>query len=235
MALISDICTMNILLISATSLEILPTLDFIKSQHGTDTDRVLSSLITGIGTVAATYHLCGAINKERPDLVIQAGIAGSFITTNNHGVAAVKEDIFADTGVWEDGGFKTIFNLNLANPNDFPFTNGLLPNPNEKLLRLSGLPLVRGITVNEITTAADRIHWYQQNLSPVVESMEGAAFHYVCLQQQIPFLQIRSVSNQIGERDKTKWNLAGSIRALNEKLFYVIQNIRNEDKIEFGV
>jgi futalosine hydrolase len=235
MPLISDICPMNILLVSATGREILPTTDFINAHTGADPARGLSILITGIGSTAATYHLCGSIYRNRPDLILQAGIAGSFLTGKNHEVVGIKEDLFADTGVWENGKFKTIFDLNLAKANDFPFTNGMLTNPNEKLAKLSGLQMVRGITVNEITTSAEKIDWYQQNLSPDVESMEGAAFHYVCLQQQIPFLQIRAVSNRIGERDKNKWDLAGSINALNEKLIFIIQKIQKEDAIEFGI
>ncbi len=47
-----------------------------------------------------------------------------------------------------------------------------------------------------------------------VESMEGAAFHYVCLQQKINFLQLRSISNRVGERDKSKWKLKRQLKTL---------------------
>ncbi len=49
--------------------------------------------------------------------------------------------------------------------------------------------------------------------------MEGAALHYVCLQEQIPFVQIRSVSNYVGERDKTKWKMKEAIENLNTELY----------------
>ena len=51
-----------------------------------------------------------------------------------------------------------------------------------------------------------------------IESMEGAAFHYVCLQQKIKFLQLRSISNVAGERDKTKWMMKEAINNLNIEL-----------------
>jgi futalosine hydrolase len=35
--------------------------------------------------------------------------------------------------------------------------------------------------------------------------MEGAALHYTCLMEKIPFMQLRSISNYIAERDKSKW------------------------------
>jgi futalosine hydrolase len=210
-------------------------MEFFASQNGEDPAKRLAILITGVGCTATTYQLIEAINKNRPDLILQAGIAGTFLTGQYERVVGIKEDLFADLGVWEKDRFNTIFDLNLANPNDFPFTDGMLVNPNKKLAGMADLRMVRGITVNEITTSDEKILCYQQQFSPVVESMEGASFHYVCIRQQIPFLQIRAVSNKIGERDKTKWVMAESIKLLNEKLIFLISLISKEDEIEFGV
>ena len=57
--------------------------------------------------------------------------------------------------------------------------------------------------------------YYRNTLGAQIEYMEGAALHYVCLQEKIPFLQIRSLSNFAGERDKSKWVLKESIAHLN--------------------
>ena len=54
--------------------------------------------------------------------------------------------------------------------------------------------------------------------------MEGAALHYVCLMEKIPFIQLRSISNYIGERNKKKWNMQESINNLNEHLIRLIKN-----------
>ena len=64
--------------------------------------------------------------------------------------------------------------------------------------------------------------------NPVTESMEGAAFHYVCLKQKIPFLQLRSISNYAGERDKSKWDIEKSILHLNKELADIIDFISLE-------
>jgi len=60
-----------------------------------------------------------------------------------------------------------------------------------------------------------------------IESMEGAALHYVCLQENIPFLQVRSVSNYVGERDKTKWKMKEAIHNLNTELSKLINRLTN--------
>ena len=53
--------------------------------------------------------------------------------------------------------------------------------------------------------------------------MEGAALHYVCLCEKIPFLQLRCVSNYVGERDKSKWEMTEAISNLNIELNKIIE------------
>ena len=56
-----------------------------------------------------------------------------------------------------------------------------------------------------------------------VESMEGAAFFYACLQQQIPFLEVRSISNYVEKRDRSKWDISGAVNALNFTLIGMVE------------
>ena len=87
------------------------------------------------------------------------------------------------------------------------------------------IPAAKGLTVNEITTLPGRIALLQQKYNCDIESMEGAALHYVCLQQQTSFMQFRAVSNFVGERDKNKWKLRESIQNLNDTLIHLVQQI----------
>lgn len=224
---------MHLLLTAATAAEIQPVIDWLQKKEFLS--HHIDVLITGIGSVATTYSLAKAIHEKKPLVILQAGIAGCFIPANNAEVFVVNEDHFGDMGVWENGQFKTIFDLKLVNENDLPYSNGALKNPYQKLISITGLKTVKGITVNKITTRPDMIEWYKQNLSPIVESMEGAAFHYVCLQENIPFLQIRSVSNEIGERDKTKWKMKEAINNLNVQLISLLKKLSAYDETYFRI
>ena len=53
------------------------------------------------------------------------------------------------------------------------------------------------------TTIEKRIKKFKAD----IETMEGAALHYVCLQNNIPFLQIRTISNYVEIRNKDNWNI----------------------------
>jgi futalosine hydrolase len=93
-----------------------------------------------------------------------------------------------------------------------------LVNPNRHLLSKVQLECVRAITVNQISTQPEFIQRMKDKYMPVVESMEGAAFHFACMKENIPFIQFRGISNMVGERDKQKWKLDDSIRVLNEEI-----------------
>lgn len=177
----------------------------------------VQTVITGVGLVAATYHLQKAIAAGRPDLVIQAGIAGCFDPSRELGsVVAVREEAIADMGVEENGRFRDLKDLGFLPGGE----DGWLPNPHAAAL--TDLPLVRGISINEISTRPDRIRWYIERYAPLVESMEGAALHYVCLREPVPFLQIRAISNYTGERDKTRWRIGLALENLHAALTKIL-------------
>jgi len=200
---------MNVLVVSATEFEIRPFL-----MENTTADV----LVTGVGIPATVFHLTQKLMGKSYDMVLQAGIAGSFTPgVKNGSVVAVAKDTFGDIGIQEKGGFKSLFDTGFAGPNDFPFTDGWLVNDPDTL-GASPLPVVVGITVNKITDEPAQIQALSGKWTPTVESMEGAAFHYVCLQQKVRFLQLRSVSNAVGERDKGKWDLRSSVTSLNTAL-----------------
>lgn len=225
---------MDILLAAATSFEIQPTIDFLRARPTNPAGHApaphpISTLITGVGSTATAWSLMRQIDRHPPDLVIQAGIAGCFTGKPPGEVLIVEEEVLADLGVWEDHRFKTLFDLKLTDPDTPPFSAGRLINPYRRLLHLAALETVRSATVNEITTDPDRIRWHQQNTAAVVEGMEGGALHYVCLQEKIAFLQLRSVSNDVGVRDKTKWDIRSALSRLNEELIRLLERLNKQD------
>lgn len=214
---------MNCLLIAATAKEIELFLQHYKSSK---TLRDVDVLITGIGLTATTFHLSKQVHLKRPGLVIQAGVAGCFDKQLSLGdVVVIKQDTIADESVVELEHLKTMFDLKLVPQNQSPYQKGWLINPNTNLINKSKLRTVNGISVNQITVSNQTIEFYKNKFNPVVESMEGSALHYVCLMEKIPFLQIRSISNYIGERNKKNWNMKESIHNLNQEVIQLIDTI----------
>ena len=212
----------NILVAAATAKEINPFIQLIKTE---EFNNNIDILISGIGLTASTYHFTKQLALKKYDLVIQAGVAGSYdLKTPLGDVVAVKQDTIADQSVIEMKKLKTLFDLKLVPHNQYPYKNGWLLNPDKEILKKTGLKIVRGISINEISTSKLMIKFYKDMFDPVTESMEGAALHYVCLMEKVPFVQIRSISNYIGERNKKKWDMNDSIINLNKSLTTIINN-----------
>lgn len=214
---------MQILLCAATEFEIGPSIDFLREEHIENVDV----LVTGVGLTAATYALTRAVLVKRPDFIIQAGVAGCLdpqlpLTK----VVLVANENMGDLGVREDGWFRSLFDLKLLDQNAPPWSGGKLSN-DLRALKDKGLPIVDGVTVHEISTDKEQIAYYRDELHASVESMEGAALHYVALMEKIPFLQLRSLSNFAGERDKSKWVLDLAIASLNFELKRILTKIVN--------
>ena len=215
----SEICKMKILVVAATSLEIEP---FINLETNTEV------LVCGVGIPATVFHLTKKLLQEKYDLVIQAGIAGAFSKKIKKGeVAVIEQDAFGDIGVEEKKKFMTIFQLGFGDKNKPPFTNGYLINTSEILIT-SHLKKVTGITVNKISDSKKQTRQLKKLFNAEIESMEGAAFHFVCLQQNVPFLQLRSISNNVGERDKSKWKIMDAIINLNRELINIVDTINKQ-------
>jgi futalosine hydrolase len=215
---------MNCLLAAATAKEISLFLDHYRiSDNKPDTDI----LITGIGLTAATYSLSKQIHLKKPDLIIQAGIAGCFDKNISLGsVVVVKQDTIADQSVIENKQLKTMFDLKLISFNQAPFSKGWLVNPHKDLIKQTKLKAVNAVSVNHITTSKQMMDLIEKKFCPAIESMEGASLHYVGLVEKIPFLQIRSISNYTGERNKQKWNLKDAIINLNKEIVGLISNLK---------
>ena len=207
---------MQILVVAATTFEIAA---FLEAKPEAD------HLITGVGAPMAIYHLTKRLQQIDYDLVIQAGIAGSFKESlKPDKLVFVKQDCFADLGVNEKHEFSTIFDMGFADKNDFPFNKGWLKNTSATM-DLFPLPKEKGVTVNTITDNEKQTAQLISTYHPHIETMEGAALHYVCLQENVPFLQLRAISNKVGERDKSKWKLKEAITKLNDGLIKIVNHL----------
>jgi len=203
---------MKILITAATIIELQPLMDSDIQQK---TNAEIIFHCSGIGMMATCFSLTQIIAEHKPDLVIQAGIAGCFDKNLPLGsVVVIEKEYIADLGVSENNDWKDVFDMNLIDTNEFPFAEKQLINPHLDNLNVLNTNRETGITINNISTDKNRIEQYSEKYHPTIESMEGAALHYVCLQLKVPFIQIRSISNIVGERDKQQWKIKEAITNL---------------------
>ena len=169
-------------------------------------------LITGVGILETTLELTKKLALNSYDLVINAGIAGSFDNKIKIGdVVEVTEDILSELGYEEN---KTFFEFK-----NFSVRNKFTVDSKTDLLK------VKSITVNTVSDNKSTIKKIKNRLNPDIETMEGAAVFRVCNDFNIPCIQIRSVSNFVGERNKKDWNIDLAIKNLNLSLNKIILSL----------
>ena len=194
---------MNVLILAATSKEIF-------SQEFNDCEI----LISGIGMINACFVLTKYLQGHKPDLIINIGVAGAFKKEYILGqVLEVSKDCFSEIGVQDQDSFLNMSDVGFDVDTTFQYS------PETNLVQ------ARGITVNTVHGKNEAIEEVVKRLNPDLESMEGAAFMMVCQKFNITFIQIRSISNYVEERDKEKWDLDLAIKNLNNQLRTIINDL----------
>jgi futalosine hydrolase len=188
----------------------------------------ISVLVSGVGSISTAWSLKQWLSiNEKPDLAINAGIAGSFkndIVTGD--VVMPYSDCFADAGIEDGENFMTLFEAGLAGADDFPFRNGVIDsNPDycERMKKI--LKPVKAITVNTASGSEATINKLIKKFNPDIETMEGATFFYLCAREKIPFLAIRAISNRVEPRNKKNWNITLALNNLSEKINEVFKTL----------
>lgn len=220
----------QILLVSATQLEIQPTLDRLgidpllppgesDIKVGAHTVRIL---ITGVGVMQAAFHMAEAIHRKKPDVVLNAGIAGALDHTLQLGEAVwVVSERLGDLGALGPQGFEDIADMGFADKDQFPYRNGWLNlnTANDMMGWYDGqLKMSAGVTVNTISGTEDAVNRLKTLYPLHVETMEGAAVFYACLYMGIPVYQLRTVSNFVEVLDRSRWDIPLAIKSLNDQL-----------------
>lgn len=195
----------------------------VRTGHYSRGNLEIYITVTGIGSMQTVYNLVESIGEFNPHFCLQAGVGGAFNRDLALGDAViVREEMVGDLGVEDNGLFRDVFDIDLVPSGTFPFVNKKLINPFHDFPLKLNLPFVTSLTVNTVSGTESTIRSRAEHYGCDIESMEGAAFHYVCLRKNIPFLQVRSISNYVEPRDKSRWKMKEAIEKLNS---WLIANI----------
>jgi futalosine hydrolase len=86
----------------------------------------------------------------------------------------------------------------------------------EQLDRQAAAPTVFAgafVTSSTVTGTDAEARAIMQRWGALAESMEGAAAAQVCALFGVPFLEVRGISNAVGDRDRSKWQVERAAEA----------------------
>lgn len=214
---------MRILLVSATDAEIAPFIGALREASPHD----IEVLTTGVGMVATGVWCARALSRTHYDVALNLGVCGSFDPALTPGaVVHVVADYMPELGAEDGEAFLTIQQLGLLGDDEFPYrgkqiVNGTPPQSSA----LQRLPVVTGITVNTVHGDARSIAAVTSRFAPQVESMEGAAFMYACRVSDVPYAQVRAVSNMVERRNREAWKIGDALRNLGAAAVEIVATL----------
>jgi futalosine hydrolase len=173
-------------------------------------------LVSGVGPVAAASTTATALSSNDYDAVISAGIAGGFAGRADVGdVIVALSSIAADLGCRTDDGFLTLTDMGLDQTCQIEF-----PRVDAWAQRLvaAGLSVVTGdvATLSCMTgTDLDAKQLAERHPHAVAEAMEGWGVAWAAQSFGVRAGELRTVSNIVGKRDPSTWDIAGAFDALS--------------------
>ena len=199
---------------------------------------VIELLHSGVGKAnAAAAATLLALHQPQALLVLGCGgaLPGSQLQVGD--LALASSEIFGDEGVLTLQGFQDLGAMHLPLPNSSstplyntcPVDATWLRRAGEQLTPFAagaGIALGTGpfVTVSTCsgTTAGGEI--LARRSGGICENMEGAAAALVCARHNIPFCELRGISNLVEDRNLARWDLAAAAQIAQQALITLLCN-----------
>ena len=184
-------------------------------------------LVTGgVGRSNAAAATTQAVLEEGPfELVISCGIAGALPESSleTGDILLASCCIYAEEGIVTPDGFDTMQRLGITLGD---FEGNVVPVADYAMQALEGLfeegPIATVATCSGTDHQAAMI---AARTGARAEAMEGAAVVHAARRLGIPGLEIRSISNQTGNRQGQQWNIPAALETLRMAVPRLIETL----------
>ncbi len=182
-------------------------------------------LCLGVGKIEAAATLSRALCARRPRGVVNFGVAGAYAAggVDVGDVCLVTEETLGDEGVDVGSRFEDLVTLRLADTRVWAADAALTDAVATALP--AQVPRVRGVTVSTCSGTDDLAAAYATRVNPAVETMEGAAVARVCELFDVPWAQLRTISNRCGDRERGGWDLRAATARLHTVMTPVLATL----------
>ncbi|MFQ6119091.1 MAG: futalosine hydrolase [Methanosarcinales archaeon] len=209
---------------------------------GTINKTRVALVIGGVGKVNTAHAVTLALSLTKPEMIVMVGCAGAYIQSGAEigDVVLVEKEIYGDEGAITQNGWMSIEEMNLPTvkkrnkiyyhtfPLDETLVASLVAEIQSKYLkrkREMNFKLLRGIAITvSVCSKSNKRAKEMESLYPkaICESMEGAAAAQVAFLHNIPFFEIRGISNIVGDRDFQNWNIPLSVNNAQDILLLIL-------------
>lgn len=181
-------------------------------------------LPAGMGKVNAAQGLTAVLERHEVRGVVGFGVGGAYPGSGLDvgSVALAESEIYGDEGVdtptgWistEEIGIPLVEREGRRTYNHLPLDPARVASA-ARALAAAGVEAGTGpfVTVSACSGTGRRGAELAERFGAVCESMEGAAYAHVAALYDVPFLEVRGISNRVEDRDLSGWRLREAAEA----------------------
>jgi futalosine hydrolase len=174
----------------------------------------------GVGKANAAHGATLLLENYSTDLMLMIGCGGAYRKSGlaPGSLAVAGSEIFGDEGAITPEGWKSMkelgFPLYVRGVKKFYNTISLdrrLVRKASKILSVFTPCSGPFVTVSEVSGTDERAAEMERRFSGICENMEGAPVAYLCALYDVPFLELRGISNIVKKRDRKEWDLESAM------------------------
>jgi len=191
----------------------------------------------GMGKVNAAHTATVMITEFDPEALIVFGIGGAYPSSGARigDVVLAREEIAGDEGILTHDGFKDTEYIGIpllktassAIYTTYPAAQPLL----ERSLRaLRAAAPDRGnvhagpfVTLSTCTGMSARARELEGRYHGLCENMEGAAAAHVAALHEVPWIEVRGISNIVEDRNLKKWDIPRAAKSVQKAVVSILK------------
>lgn len=188
----------------------------------------------GMGKVNAAHATTLLLTRYAPEALVIFGIGGAYPASGAviGDVALAREEIAGDEGVLTADGFKDTEHIGIPLLKTAASTIFNVYRPSERLLAMAQRSLAAKaprvlsgsfVTLSTCTGTRSRAAEIESRYRGLCENMEGAAAAHVAACHDVPWLEVRGISNLVEDRDMAKWDIPGAAEAVQRAVLDILR------------
>lgn len=232
--------------VQAEADRLLTSTDVIKSTtlgsklliEGTIGAQRILLCISGMGKVNAAHTATLMLARFDPEAIVVFGIGGAYPSSGARigDIAIATEEIAGDEGVltregFKDTGYIGIPLLKTAKSEvyvTYPASELLVHRSVHSIraFRNAGQGKIHAgsfVTLSTCTGTTIRAKELEERYHGLCENMEGAAVAQVAVLHGVPWLEVRSISNIVEDRDLKKWDIPKAAGAAQQAVQHILE------------
>ncbi|MDH4161108.1 MAG: futalosine hydrolase [Nitrospirota bacterium] len=191
--------------------------------------------VAGMGKVNAAHGATIMITRYAPAVLFVLGVGGAYPSSGARigDVVLAREEIAGDEGVLTNDGFKDtefigiplLKTTNSTIFNTYPAPAPVLDQALAALRSCGPSVTVHAgpfITLSTCTGTAARARELEERYQGLCENMEGAAAAQVAELHNVPWLEVRGISNIVEDRDLSRWDIPRAARAAQQAVMHIL-------------